>query len=588
MLFFSSFLCRSMLKATIVGIVAIGASTVACEASPSSVSKLEQMQSQTAGRTLGAARLWNETGALENAPYTVKIDGQMLPILPAGHIVPAYYVRFQINQPLTLEIQVSLKDGETLNLQPLRYREGFEMNEGAFKLTINEPGPRVIMIESASGLRHSPLIIFPEKAGAWKVPDTAGSIFDASPLANKGLETPITSELQKMLDDCAAADQGGMVYLGPGTYYTGGLNIGDNTMVYLAPGAVLSAIPDPEVFRNRRHLLFFDGTKNSGLAGYGVVDGKGHIIRGTKTEVSVALVRFRKAQDAYVTNVTLRNAAAWSMHIIGCDRVKVDGVRILADWGVKNTDGIDPDNSADVSITNTFVYGSDDSFCVKTTNWYGVKRPTQRIEIRDSMVMSLCTPLKLGTESASDISDVLFENIDVVHSARGIGLWMRDGAQYSNVTFRNIRMDVTEYERDSSSGEPFRICIQNRLNGGGHIRNVLLENIQVTAPYRAIITGRDACVLNDITFRNIDWRIVPAKIKNMPRPLTAAWVVDKKNELALEGNPLLVIHRAEGVVFDDVRIDWSAVQDGPWDRFLDEQRSSKINVEGVKHQAYPF
>ncbi len=577
----------SMSTVVVSAILAIAIPAGVAEASSRQVSDLEQMQAEVGGRDLGSARLWNVPDAIEDAPYTVTIDGASVPLESAGKINPAYYVRFQLNKPLTLQVKVSLKDGDALNLQPLRYRERLEVNDGSFTLDIDSPGPRVVAMESRDGSRHTPLIILAEEPGAWDIPAPAGEFYDVTKLAGNGPQSPITASLQEILDACGAADQGGTVYFGPGVYYTAGLNVRDNTMLYLAPGALLYAVPDPAAFSETRHLLFFDEISNSGLAGYGVIDGNGDIVRGTTTDVSVALVRFRKSQDIYVQNVTLRNAAGWNTHIIGCDRVKIDGVRVLADWGVLNTDGIDPDSSSNVHITNTFVKAGDDAFCVKTTNWRGVRSETRGVEIRDSMVMSLKSPLKLGTESKADIRDVLFENIDVVHSARGIALWKRDGHEYSNIVFRNIRMDVAEFEGEKMSGEPFRISIQDR-HGGGNVRNVLFEDIQVTAPYRAVFTGRDGCVLKDVTFRNIDWHITPARIKTDAVPLTAAWVVDRKNELSLEGNPLIVVHRAENFVFENVTIDWSNVQEGPWDRLVDEKRSSRILLNNVEHQQYPF
>ncbi len=538
---------------------------------------------------IGPALVYPVSAPIEDSPYSVSINGEHLPIAPAGHIEPAYYVRFEAKEPLTLDIQAELPEDHELNLQPRRYRNAFEGDNSAYTLDIDDPGPRVFMMETPDGRRHTPLIILVEPpARAEEIAEDA-RVFDMSELANGDPEAPVTEEIQEALDASAEEDNGGVVFFGPGVYYTGHLAVGDNTMFYLAPGAELYAQPNwAEAAGTDPHeLVRFDGATNSGFAGHGVIDGNGHIIRGTEREVSVTLSRAFDCREFYARDVMLRNAAGWTFHIVGCTDVDVDGVRVAGDWGVANTDGINPDNSQHVRIANVFVSGGDDPLCVKATDRYGLDRPARNIEIRDSVVMTLKTSLKLGTESRSNIENVLFENIDVIHSSRGLALWMRDGHAFSNVVFRDIRMDLLEFEGEAMSGEPFRFCIQDR-DGGGHIRNILVEDVQVTAPYRAVLTGRpEESSFENVVFRNVDWTLTPCHLKPDPKPLTDAWVVDSENELPLEGKPLMAIHRAENIVFEDVTLTWGEPGE-VWDRFADQQETARIDLDGVTHVDPPF
>ena len=52
---------------------------------------------------------------------------------------------------------------------------------------------------------------------------------------------------------------------------------------------------------------------------------------------------FEDVTDLTVRDVTFRDAAFWTLHMAGCNRVRVDGVRILNDQRAPNNDGIDPD-----------------------------------------------------------------------------------------------------------------------------------------------------------------------------------------------------------------------------------------------------
>ncbi len=531
------------------------------------------------------ARWFFEPDTAGEAPYRVRIAGEAFPLVAAGFIEPAYYARFQIKEPFTLEIEVDLPEDYTTNLQPKRYREDLSGSEGALRLEINEPGPRVFMMESADGGRRVPLIVLAEPYRSWEVAGP-GLFLDVSAAAEA--DSLETETLQEAMDTVAAAEDGGVVYFGPGVYHTRQLRVGPNTRVFLAPGAVVYA--DTDYDGRHRPLFLFDEADNSGLTGPGVIDGRGHIIRGDapgRAPASFHLVRFQNGRNMYASDVVLRNSSAWTFHIVGCDRVQVDGVRVLADWGVRHTDGIDPDNVRDVEIANVFVYSGDDALCVKTTDRYGSDaRPTRNVTMRDSVVMSLKTPLKVGTESSADIENILFENIDVIHSARGLGVWMRDGTRFNNITFRSIRIDALEFEGESMSGEAIRFCIQHRLPGGS-IKNIVVEDVSVSAPYRAIFTGREGSRFSNIILRDIDWKVTPTRIKTPPEPVTLGWVTDRENELPIEGRPLVAIHRVNNLLAENVTIDWSKAPDS-WDRFLDKQESTNIDLKGVTHEGYPF
>ncbi len=532
-------------------------------------------------REIGPVRWFSTQELTQETPYAVSVEGEELPLAPAGHIEPAYYVQFQVTEPFTLNIQADLPEGCRLNLQPARYREDLWEEEETFALAIDGPGPRVLMMETEDGRRHTPLIILAEPERTWEPPTAEGVFLDVSDLADAA--EPQTGPLQEALDACA--EDGGVVFFGPGVYRTGGLRVGSNTKVFLAPGALIQA--DAETEDHPRELILFDEAENSGLAGPGVIDGNGHRIRGAEGEVSVTLLRMKNSRNVYLRDVMLRNAAGWTGHIIGCEDVMVEDVRVIGDWGVPNTDGINPDNARNVRMTGMFIYAGDDPVAVKATNRYGIDAPCEDVEIRQSMVMTLKTALKLGTESRQDIRNVLFEDIDVIHSSRGIALWMRDGYRFSDVVFRDIRMDLLEFEGENMSGEPFRFCIQER-DGVGAIENVLAENIDVSAPYRAVFTGRPDGGFQDIILRGVTWRLTPCHIKTDPRPLTDAWVVDPANELPLEGNPLVVIHRVDGLAFEDVTIDWRDAGEDTWDRFVEQRESANIRLDGVTHEGYPF
>ena len=65
--------------------------------------------------------------------------------------------------------------------------------------------------------------------------------------------------------------------------------------------------------------------------------------------------------DLTIRDVTLRDAAFWTLHMAGCRRVRIRDIRILNDDRGANNDGIDPDCCRNVVIVNCIVSTGDDA-----------------------------------------------------------------------------------------------------------------------------------------------------------------------------------------------------------------------------------
>jgi polygalacturonase len=68
-----------------------------------------------------------------------------------------------------------------------------------------------------------------------------------------------------------------------------------------------------------------------------------------------------------VCDVTLNQAPSWTLHLVGCEGVLVDNVKIRNQLDVPNCDGIDPDHCRDVEIRNCHIVCGDDAVVVKAT-----------------------------------------------------------------------------------------------------------------------------------------------------------------------------------------------------------------------------
>ena len=339
-------------------------------------------------------------------------------------------------------------------------------------------------------------------------------------LCGEGLQT---AHLQRALDD--ASEQGRLLFFPRGIYRTGSLRIGSNTHLYLADGAIIKGSEDradyptdeerleADHIHNKEHytdngewmtfsrLLLIEDAENVSICGRGIIDGSGAVLRAQGKPAN--LIRIRNSRNVLIEGVLLRDPAAWNTHIHYSDGVTIRNVKLINDATVPNTDGFDPDASTNVMIDHCFAYCSDDNIAIKTTNNLGLNKDLRNIVVRGCVFLTRKSSLKVGTETkAACMSDILFEDNDVVECDRALALYCNDGALFENITFSNIRV---ERNYPDSQRRLMHFKISERY-GKGQIRNVILRNCDfaTTFPRQIEILGLDAeHMIDGLTFSRV-------------------------------------------------------------------------------------
>jgi polygalacturonase len=107
-----------------------------------------------------------------------------------------------------------------------------------------------------------------------------------------------------------------------------------------------------------------------------------------------------ESKDVRIGNIRIRNTPAWGIHPLVCDRVLIRGISMITDYRGPNTDGIDPDSTRNLTISDTYIETGDDAIVTKTTGRLGEPvPPTENVAITNSVLMSDDAAIKLGTES---------------------------------------------------------------------------------------------------------------------------------------------------------------------------------------------
>ena len=295
-----------------------------------------------------------------------------------------------------------------------------------------------------------------------------------------------------------------VIYYGPGDHYVSRLIVRSNQTLYLAPGAVLYG----EMYLNAQNgvcspvvSLIGDNIK---VRGRGIIDGS---LCTTLTTNLLSVV----GNNISIEGIVLRDGSVWTLPVKNSKNVVIDGIKIIGYRA--NSDGIDVCNSEDVVIRNCFIRTLDDLIVIKTLRSGG---PCRRVHAyRNILWNEVAHAVSVGAEIAKDVSDIVFEDSDIIHD-KGREWSMRvyhcDEARVSNVVFRNLRIE----ESRNFLSLWINSAIWSSTAERGHIDNIVFEDIVATNVLRPTIQvlGYDAShLVKDVVIKNVvvNGRTVTAK-----------------------------------------------------------------------------
>lgn len=257
-----------------------------------------------------------------------------------------------------------------------------------------------------------------------------------------------------------------VIYFGPGDHYVSRLVVRSGQTLYLAPGAVLYG----EMFQREKGGPFSPVVSligdNIRVCGRGIIDG-------SLCETLTTNLLFVKGKNITIEGITLRDASVWTLPVKDSENIVIDGIKILGYRA--NSDGIDICNSRNVVVRNCFIRTLDDLIVIKTTRTGG---PAEHIHAYGNILWNeVAHALSIGAEINEDISDVVFEDNEIIHDKGrewSLRVYHCDDARVSNVVFRNIRI----CESRNFISLWINKAVWSTTEERGHIDGVVFENIE--------------------------------------------------------------------------------------------------------------
>ena len=356
--------------------------------------------------------------------------------------------------------------------------------------------------------------------------------------AQPGGKTRNTTQIQRAID-AASQNGGGIVYVPPGTFLTGGLVLRSRITLYLEAGSVLLGSTDVADFTlqpgpptegdaNGRHLLFARDAVDLTITGLGTIDGQGQAFwaksnrkqppsdelwgdvvafdwKPNTQQRPSPLLEFAYCRNLHIENITISNAPGWTLRPVACDSVFIHGLRIRNPLYGPNSDGIDVTASKNVFISNCDIDCGDDAICLKSENPYGELLPTKNITITNCILTCCCNGFKMGTATHGVFENIVFSNSviynkDVPLNERvisGIAVEMVDGGSVDGVLVSNIRMQNVR--------TPLFIRLGRRSGSSAtSLRNIMVQGLDATGSVlTSSITGVAGSRVQDVTLENI-------------------------------------------------------------------------------------
>lgn len=355
--------------------------------------------------------------------------------------------------------------------------------------------------------------------------------------------------IQQAIDECSANGGGTVLLPANHTFMSGPLCLKSNVDLHLEATAVLLANPDEGIYKlsafgeNRGEgmmWIYANGADNISITGKGTIHGNGIAFMGKELDDSYELkpvttfdprphvLTLTDVKNLTIRDITIRDGAYWTVHLIGCDGAVIDGISLLNNLKIRNGDGIDLDHSRNVRISNCHITSGDDCICLKNRREFEQYGPCHDITVTNCVMTSRSCAIKIGSENMDSIYNVVFDNCVITRSNRGLGIQNRDEGTVTDVMFSNIIMDCQLWSDVWwGKAEPIYVTSYPRANGNhkdanwrfpkgetvgrcGEVSRIYFNNIVANSENGCFVGGDVEGKVNNVHFSNV--RLVRKKV----------------------------------------------------------------------------
>ena len=335
-----------------------------------------------------------------------------------------------------------------------------------------------------------------------------------------------TARIQQAMDHCRS---GQAVVLQPAgdkqVFLTGPLELRSGVTLVVAANVVLMGSRDPRVYdlapgscgvvsekgHGCKPLIRAEGATNSGIMGDGAIDGRGgakllgqnvswwdlaHEAQVRDLYQSVPwLIILHHADNFTMYRITLRNSPMFHVSVGETNGFTAWGVKIWSPQRARNTDGIDPSSSRNVTITHCFIHTGDDNVAIKSS----AAGPSSHISVVHNHFYT-GHGMSIGSGTDGGVDHLLVEDLTIDGADNGIRIKSdrSRGGLVHDVVYRDVCMRNV---KNPLMFTPFYAKL-----AGGLIpvyRDIHLTDVHIETPGTYTLEGFDAAYKLGLQFDNL-------------------------------------------------------------------------------------
>lgn len=335
-----------------------------------------------------------------------------------------------------------------------------------------------------------------------------------------------TQRIQQAMDHCAAGKAVVLQAYGESqVFLTGPLQLRSGVTLVVAAHTVLAGSRDPRVYditpgscgvvnekgHGCRPLIGADHAQNSGIMGDGAIDGRGgakllgqkvswwdlaHEAKVKDAHQSVPwLIVLRHADGFVLYRITLRNSPMFHVSVGQTDGFTAWGVKLWSPKTARNTDGIDPGSSRNITIAHCFIHTGDDNVAVKS----GASGPSSHISVVHNHFYT-GHGMSIGSGTNGGVDHMLVEDLTIDGADNGIRIKSdrSRGGLVQAITYRDVCM---RHVKNPLMFTPLYTTLQGDLLPV--YRDIHLADVHIETAGTYTLQGLDAQHKLELNFDNV-------------------------------------------------------------------------------------
>ena len=345
--------------------------------------------------------------------------------------------------------------------------------------------------------------------------------------ADSSREADDTERLQQAISACAPGHALRLAAANGNAAFTAGpLVLKSGVTLLLDAGVTLYASTNPRRYDSEhercgiidkrghgcRPFLSAGDTDGSGIMGDGVIDGQGghamdgrsetwwQLARRAQKELAKQnvprLLEVNRSRNFTLYRITLANSANFHVTLNQVDGFTAWNTRIDSPHDARNTDGIDPVSSRNITIAYSFIRTGDDNVAIKG----GKLGPAENISVLHNQFYN-GHGMSIGSETDGGVRHVLVEDLSMDGATSGLRIKSdvsRGGPvsdiRYRSVCLRNVRAPIDFDTRYDPKAVGYRVPVYS---------GITLENVHSLTPGRLIVRGYDESHVLSFAFNNV-------------------------------------------------------------------------------------